>query len=350
MMAFRYIVPFFLITLIGCRKNYDDMLTTSLVQKDYVPVKVEKLEVSAESIPVFAIGRLASDIETKLSFKTGGYIAALNFKEGDYVRKGKLLGQLQTAEIDAQVRKAEQALEKSRRDLVRIQAMYADSVATLENVQDLTTLVAVQEADLEIARYNQQYSRIISPISGRVLNKLAEQNELVSPGQPILVVGSSGNQSYLMTINISDKDISLINYGARGEIRFDAYQDRVFDASVSRISESADPVTGTFEVELNIDGANARLRNGMIGKVTLYPVTQERFVKIPMVSIAEGDGLRADVYLPSSDKETAIKKTINIARFADDYVWVSEGEIESDQIITVGSAYLKDGQKIKINK
>ena len=324
------------------------MLSDSLVKKNYVPVFVQELDATSDAIPIYAIGRVASDVETKLSFKTGGYISRMTAREGDYVRKGKLLATLRTEEIDAQVLKAERALTKSQRDLERVTNMYNDSVATLENVQDLTTLVEVSEADVKIARYNQQYSRIVSPISGRLLRRLAEPNELVSPGQPIFVIASSIGQSYVMKINISDKDINMLTYGTRAYITFDAFAEERFNARVSRIAESADPMTGTFEVELSIEANNKRIRNGMIGKVVLEPASRNQYVKIPMTSITEGVGDDIKVFIPDDSDTIAVLKNLKVLRYADDFVWVDSKSITHDRIITAGSAYLKDGQIIKI--
>ena len=332
----------------SCRNNYDEMLSDSLVRKDYVPVVVEPIESMASTIPIYCIGRVSSDQQTKLSFKTGGYIAGLSSKEGAYVRKGKLLGSLRTEEIDAQVLKAERALEKAQRDLVRIQAMYADSVATLENVQDLTTLVEVSQADLRIAKYNQEYSKIVSPISGRIIQRLAEPNELVSPGQPIYVIASSGNQSYLMTVHISDKDIELVNYGTKAEVSFDAFEGQTFNATVQRIAESADPLTGTFEIELSLSANSVRLRNGLIGRAVLFPDEQKQYAKIPISSISEGNDKNVFVFIPGQSDTTAIRKAIKVVRYSNDFVWVNSQDFSNDRIITTGSAYLKDGQKIKI--
>lgn len=341
-----FLIASFLIT--GCKKNFDDILSSSLQQKNYVPVQVAALESSSDIIPIYAIGRVASDTETKLSFKTGGYVESLNAREGDYVQRGRLLGNLRTREIDAQVLKARRALDKAERDLTRVNAMYMDSVATLENVQDLTTLVEVSQADLEIATYNQQFSKIINPISGRILRRLAEPNELVSPGQPIFIIGSSGKQSYIMKINISDKDIGLIDYGTKAKISFDAFPNIEIDAIVNKIAESADRMTGTFELELAISEHKQRLRNGLIGRVTLLPVQRKEFTKIPITSISEGEGDKIIIYVPSQSDTIALKIELKVERFADDFVWVEKHSIATDKIITVGSAYLKDGQIIKI--
>jgi len=334
--------------IVSCKKNYDDMLATSLEKKDYVSVRVASVSASKESLPIYAMGRISSDTETKLSYKTGGYVAGLYVREGDYVRRGKLLGRLRTEEIDAQVLKAERALDKSRRDLDRVTAMYRDSVATLENVQDLTTLVEVGEADLKIALYNQQYSKIVSPVSGRVLRRLAEPNELVSPGQPIYVIASSGKESYIMKVYLSDKDIGMVSYGTPAKLTFDAFADQEFEARVNRISESADPMTGTFEIELSINPGKTRMRNGLIGRASLYPTIKDAFVKIPMESIIEGEGSQATIFIPDENGETAISQQIDVARFGNEYVLVIADELPISTVITSGSAYLKEGQKIKI--
>ncbi len=332
----------------GCKKNYDEMMSDSLVKRNYIPVFVQDLTSTSDAIPIYAIGRVSSDTETKLSFKTGGYISSMRAREGDYVRKGKLLATLRTEEIDAQVLKAERAQIKAQRDLERITNMYNDSVATLENVQDLTTLVDVRDADLRVAKYNQQYSRIASPISGRLLRRMAEPNELVSPGQPIFVIASSTGQSYIMKINVSDKDISMLAYGTKAFIAFDAFKGEIFHAKVNRLAESADPITGTFEVELSLDANNRRIRNGMIGKVTLEPFSSNQYVKIPMISIAEGNNNIIQVYTPDDSDTIAVLRNLEVVRFADDFVWVNGSTITDDRIITAGSAYLKDGQVIKI--
>ncbi len=350
----RYIQYYMLLVLAlvlictGCKKHYDEMLSDSLIKKNYIPVFVEELTATTDAIPIYAIGRVASDVETKLSFKTGGYISRMTAREGDYVRQGKMLASLRTEEIDAQVLKAERALSKSQRDLERVTNMYNDSVATLENVQDLTTLVEVTEADVKVARYNRQYSRIVSPISGRLLRRLAEPNELVSPGQPIFVIASSKGQSYVMKVNISDKDIPLVTYGTKAYISFDAFPEEELKARVSRIAESADPMTGTFEVELSIEANNKRVRNGMIGKVVLEPSSANQYVKIPMTSITEGIGDNVKIYTPDDSDTVAVLKNLKVVRYADEFVWVDSKSLKSDRIITAGSAYLKDGQIIKI--
>lgn len=347
----KHSLLYFAIILIGissCKENYESVIAESAEPVNYIPVRVEKIERGQEEVPLYAIGRISSDTETKLSFKTGGYISKLRVREGDFIRKGKLLGSLRTEEIDAQVLKAQRANDKAARDLSRVSAMYKDSVATLENVEDLTTLVEVSGADLKIAKFNQQYSKIIAPISGRVIKRLAEPNELVSPGQPIFIIGSSGNQSYNMKVYISDKDINMISYGTKAVLSFDAFANVEFEGKVNRISESADPMTGTFEVELSIATGKERLRNGMIGRVRLYPSQTTKFLKIPTVALSEGEGDEVTIFVPDETDTIALARRVQVSRFGDGHIWVDSRALEEDRVVTFGSAYLRDGEVIKI--
>ena len=129
--------------------------------------------------------------------------------------------------------KAKQAVQKAERDMVRIQKMYADTVATLEQVEDLTTRYKVAKSDLAIAEFNQQYAKIIAPVSGRVIKRFAEKNELINPGNPIFQIASNNGKGFVLNIGVADKDVIKLKMGDRAEVIFDAFPDRIIPASLT---------------------------------------------------------------------------------------------------------------------
>lgn len=343
---------FILFTMIifafSCRvDHHQNESTEPAQQKNFV--KVATVETKTTPIPIQGIGRLGSDTELKLSFKIGGFISSLKADEGDYVRKGSLLGTMRTNEIDAQVLKAERAVQKASRDLDRVKKMFADSVATSENIDDLTTLLQVSEADLEVAKFNQEFSKIISPVNGRVIRRLAEPNELVSPGQPVLMIASSQGSTYVMKVALSDKDVNRIKMRSQAEVDFDAFPNEVFSGKVSNIAESADPRTGTFEVEISIDAKNKRLRNGYIGRAKINPLESAPYLELPIQSIVEGDQKEVTIFVPT--QSDTIAKEIKVApiHITNQSIFIKkplEGVIE--KVVTTGAAYLIDGDRIYI--
>ena len=91
-------------------------------------------------------GIVANKDEFKLSFKVGGVIKRIAVNEGDTVRAGQRLAQIEQTEIDAEVEQARQAHDKALRDAQRGERLYADKVISLEQLQDLRTQTAVSEA------------------------------------------------------------------------------------------------------------------------------------------------------------------------------------------------------------
>ena len=93
--------------------------------------------------------------------------------EGQQVRRGQPLATLDLREIDAQVCRRAQRRHKAERDLERAEALYADSVATLAQVQDARTGAEVARSGLQAAAFNRRYATIVAPADGVVLRRLA---------------------------------------------------------------------------------------------------------------------------------------------------------------------------------
>src|SRR5690348_449526 len=131
-------------------------------------------------------GMVATKDEMRLSFKVAGVIKAIYVEEGQTVKQGQKLAQIELTEIDAQVAQARALREQSERDLARGERLYADEVISLEQLQDLRTQASLQKAQLAGAEFNREYSVITAPHDGVVLRKLSQERELVPAGQPVL--------------------------------------------------------------------------------------------------------------------------------------------------------------------
>ncbi len=213
-----------------------------------VKVRTTKVIEKEMSIPVHCSGKLSSKEESKLSFKTGGIISNIFVDEGQKVKKGQVLAKLNLSEIQAQVNQARLGLEKAKRDFRRANNLYQDSVVTLEQLQNVTTALNIAKSNVKIAEFNLQYSTIKAPSNGKILKRVAEENEIIGTGYPIFLFGSTEND-WIIRVNITDKDIFSLKLNDKAEIKFDAYPDKTFTASVTEIGNSADPYTGTYEVE-----------------------------------------------------------------------------------------------------
>lgn len=333
----------------ACKQDYNGAVITTEESPRATPVRLHELQPMSQPIPIEAGGRLTSKQEIDLSFKVGGFIDQLKFDEGQRVRKGQLMAEVNPTEINAQVLKAEQQVQKLQRDLDRIEKLYADTAATLEQVQDLTTALEVAEADLKIAAYNQNYAKIYAPVSGRILQRFAERNELITPGQPIFQIASDGRNAFIMNIGIADRDVVRLRLGDPAEIRLDAYPGQTFAARITEIAASANPLTGTFDIELTIDPAGNPLKNGFIGKVKIFPSQQAAYYRIPMDALVEGYREKAKVFLTDSTQTVVASKTVRPEYVGADFFTVREDELPTGAfVVTDGAAYLQEQSEIEV--
>src|SRR5690606_21961822 len=181
--------------LSGCGEKKSNTPASSAADMTTV-VKVEDVLSSNDARVISGIGIVMSESEARPSFKTGGVIDKTFVKEGDLVQKGQLLATLHLDEIQAQVSQAREGLQKAERDAKRVKNLYMDSVATLEQWQNANTAFEVAKRSLEIAKFNQDYSQVRSPISGKIVKQLMKSGEVTGPGTPVYVVMGIGNQDW----------------------------------------------------------------------------------------------------------------------------------------------------------
>ena len=223
-----------LMLLQACKKNYQDF---EMPDQTARPVMVSAAEISNEPIPIEASGIVASKETVDLSFKIGGILGDIFTDEGQLVKKGQVLARLRLTEINARVNQAQNGLDKAQRDLQRVENLYRDTVATLEQFQDATTAFEVAKSELDIAKFNRRYAEIIAPANGRILRRSADEGEVLNPGRTVFSFGANGTAAYVIRVGVADKDIVRLANGDTALVHFDAYPGREFGATVTELAE-----------------------------------------------------------------------------------------------------------------
>lgn len=311
-----------------------------------IAVTVAPVEYGAFTVPVNASGRLSVGTEMKLSFKTGGVVDRFRVSEGDRVSEGQVLASLKLAEINAQVEMARSSLAKAERDLERAENLYADSVATLEQVQNAETSVRVARAQAEIAEFNLEHSIIRAPSDGIVLKRLVEPNELVSSGMPILYMGTT-DEMWTVDAGIPDREVVRLSIGDSAWIVFDTYPSKPLKGRVSEISESPNPLTGTYEIKLSLEPTDIKLLSGFSARITIYPDPEEPHYLVPIDALTQPDGLEGTIFTVDSEQR-AKGIAVRIDYILDDRVAIPSGLEDVDRVITAGAEYVTDGTPVAV--
>lgn len=322
-------------------------------------VHVASVTVAPLGVTVSAVGLLAPKDQSKLAFKVGGYIDTLRVEEGQPVHAGQLLAELKRTEVDAGLDQARQNAAKATRDLARAKSLYADGVTTLEQVQDLGTVADVATAALRAAEFNAQHAEIRAPGDGVVLQKLAEVNELVQAGQPVVSVGKAG-RGWVVRVGLADRDVVRMRPGDAARITFDAWPGQVFSGQVSNIASAADPATGTFTVEVPVEPGEAHFVQGLVAKVQLVPRGAPSVPVVPVQALIEANGEEAGVFVldggPAPGVATVAaagqgvvhRATIRIGRMSGGAVEVRGGLATGARVVIDGAAFLENGETVRV--
>ena len=311
------------------------------------PVRIATLQSEPFGDSLHAAGLLAPKDQARLSFKIGGYVETLRVEEGATVRAGQLLAELKQTEVGAAVEQARQNAAKARRDLERVKALYADGVATQEQYEDLGTAERVAAAGLEAATFNAEHARIVAPADGVVLQKLADVNELVQAGQPVLVVGKAG-RGWVVRVGLADRDRVRVQPGDAATVAFDAWPGRSFAGRVGNIAAAADAATGTYTVEIPVEPGDVHFVQGLVAKVTLSPHDLPVVPVLPLQALIEANGSEAGVFVLDPDGRHVHRYTARIGRISDGRVEVLSGVQAGAQIVTDGAAFLESGSAVQV--
>ncbi len=340
----RFTIALMLVfSVLACRNKKEESTTTA---NDVVSVRVTEASLLSSSEPVTASGIIASSNEARLAFKTGGIIASVFVKEGDQVSKGQLLAQLNLTEINAQVNSAKEAFSKMERDKKRVENLFKDSVATLEQYQNVQTAYNVARQNLDIAKFNLNFSDIRATTGGRIIKKIMNEGELVGPGMPVFYLSSDGPKDWLIKVAVSDKDWARLKVGDAATVTIDAFRDDTFTARVSNKAASIDPQSGLYPIDLSFSRLPSQMALGLFATVKIQPEKARNYLAIPIDAVIEGNGNHASVFV--EENGTARKADVLTSGIRDGMVLISSGLKAGDRVITDGSAYLKNGTAVKI--
>jgi RND family efflux transporter MFP subunit len=312
-----------------------------------VRVRVAALGQSTDSPSVQAAAELVRQTEASLAFPVPGIVEHLPVRTGDRVTRGQELARLKPDPTHARAAQAAAALDKARRDSGRIERLHAERAATLESLQDARTAVATAEADVRIAEFNRRHAVLQAPADGTILRRLAEPDELVAAGQPVLTFAADDG-GWLARSGLAARDAARIAIDAVASV--DDGAGGVTTGRVIRISAAADPATRTVPVEIRLDRPTAAARSGLIVSVRITPQPVPPRSTVPLAAVRDGQGGRAVVFLLAPGADTARRTAVEIEQVDGDRAYLRTALPADHRVIVTGAQFVSDGARVKVTE
>ena len=303
--------------------------------------------------------------ESVLSFRVPGTIARLRVDVGDQVRAGASIAELDPVDYELQVREAEASLRQAEAragnadaDLRRVRSLYENDNAARTDLDAATAAaesaaaqVESVEQRLDLVRRQVGYTRLTAPSAGAIADVLAEANENVSPGQPVVVLASGSAPE--VSFAVPEALIRQIRRGMPVTVGFDAIPDARFDGVVTEVGVTTTAVGTTFPVTVRLGPDASDIRSGMAAVVDIVLGDEDapdRFV-LPAHAVGEDRAGRfVFVAEPAADGPAVVRRQpVTVGAFATGGLEVLDGLAEGDRVVVAGVNRLQDGDQVRLD-
>lgn len=284
----------------GCGGGHDEPAGTAAPAVRAASAPVERLTAAGA---IELQGTVAAERTASVSARVMAMVTALHVAAGDAVSRGQLLLEIdpqvargQLAQARGALGQATAALALAERNLERFEALAATNAASeleldLARMQHDQARSAVEQAEGAVAAASAVAadSRVTAPFAGRVARTLVEVGDLAAPGRPLVSIESATGRRLRLRVPESLMARSRLASGDRLRARIDARPELGdLEAVVVEVAPGADPVSHTFEVELELDGAD--LASGLAGRAWL-PGESRELVAAPRDAVLRRGGM-----------------------------------------------------------
>ena len=324
--------------------------------------KVEVTEVIPRSISytVSAVGSLKTLEDVTISPKRAGIIEKILVKEGDRVKKGQILVQLDDVDArlqvemsEARVKEAEASFETNRTTLARYQKLWETKVIPQQTYDDLTLKVKLDEArlalakaELNLAKQNLLDHRIVSPIEGVINLKIAALGEHVNVAPKDEILKIVQMDPLELEFYVPENLAGAIHIGSKIQFTLKAFSEEKYFAILRFISPTADPSTRNVKMKALVQNSNYRMKPGFFAEVSLQTGGNPTALIIPESALFNQEGKSFTFVIQNG---TAHRGEVETGRRFEGQVEILKGIQKGDRVVTAGHEQLSEGMKVRIS-
>ncbi len=230
--------------------------------------------------------RIVAENRVEVLSKGTGVCLSVNAEEGDRVKSGAVLAELDKTEMDAQMRQTLIQVEQRKTAYQIAEQSLAEGIGAPVERDNTKFAYDQAKALLEINQAQLKHQTITAPIGGVVTRRNLQLGQLVSPGMPVFSLVDT--DSYVLPIQVPEKELSRLSVGQEARVRVDTMEGQEFTAKLRRINPSVDPLSGTVKVVLDFTAADkAKLRDAAFARVRLVMETHKNALVVPKDAVIE---------------------------------------------------------------
>lgn len=338
-------------------------------QRPDLPVPVLAATPKIQDVPLYldGVGAIRALNTVTVRSQVDGKLIAVNFTEGQDVKKGDVLGEIDPALYQATYDQAvakkaqdEAQLANQRIDLTRYQQLAASNAGSKQQADTQRALVAQTEAlikadqaAIDNAAATLSYTKIVAPISGRVGLRQVDQGNIIHASDTTGLVVITQLQPIAVWFSLPQQQIMRVNAAAaKGALSVDVFGNdgvTVIDTGkLTGIDNQVDQTTGTLKLKAEFPNAHYQLWPGQFVNVRLKVETLAQALVVPTSAVQRGPIGTFSYVIGEGDIVSA--KPVTVTQQNEHDAVIASGLTANDKVVTTGFANLSDGSKVIIGR
>ncbi len=343
----------------GCGSD-DDNVTEDKVKPARVSVaKVIRGDIATH---IQVSGTILPERETFFGPKVSGRIDKFFVDEGDFVKQGSPLVQLEQVRFDLMLKEAEASCNESlsslknfEKKLIRQKDLFEKGIVGREYFDDIVTETDLARARAEVAKSrlntakeDKKDSVLKAPFSGFVVERRMNAGEMYSGRSAEYVFHMVDTSSVKVELNIIETKKRYIDAGKTVSVLIDAIPGRVFEGKIDVVNPLVDTASRKFLVKIKLDNSDLMLESGMFARVIIPEEQHSGVLLVPSTALIERDGIKL-IFLARGGK--AVARPVKTGLRTHEFSEVTDGDIKpGDAVIVDGFYAVKDGSPLFIEK
>jgi membrane fusion protein (multidrug efflux system) len=307
------------------------------------PVNVEVAK-AKDIVDLFVLpAHLVAIEDVLISAEMSGPVDRVHFKEGDQIKKGDVILEIDSDALKSTLRRDKENVEVAERKLKRYLNLEDEGLVSRQDIEDLNNALVTARETLRSSQLMLDKSRPTSPLNGYVDEVYIDSGEFIAIGKPMIRL-LQVDQLKVM-VDVPEKDITYIKVGDKVDVilaRMATQDSFVVEGTIEFIAYAADDTTKTYRTKIIIDNPG-HLRPGMIVRAQFQRQARANVVTVPLYALIDDNGNKS-VFL--AEDGVARSVPVTIGRTIGQRVVILNGISAHDRVIVRGQQLLVDGSSI----
>lgn len=324
------------------------------------PIKLMTIGADAAGRTLEIPGSVGAAQSAELSFEVSGRMLARMVEEGQIVEAGQVVARLDARDYSAQRDAARARRDTARADYERYRKALEKNAVTEQQVSRSKGQFDVTQAELDIATKALQDTELRAPFAGRIAKRLVDDFANVRLKESVMVL--QDESSLELRVAVAERDwargetgitVDELTRRINPRVEIASLRGRFFPAYVKALSNTADPVTRTYEVTFGfLPPTDANVSPGMTGKIIVDLYSENRtkgaaLLTVPSNAVVADNNAAAFVWVVDQSTMRVTKRPVELGELSGSVVPVLSGLVSGDTIVTSGVNSLTDGMLVR---